>query len=88
TTPEKVFFIIVFYISIKLHTKSKNIILSNISILTKYNKAGSIYRTIRKILPLFEKDDILLGFNLIFILSNLELKKEIKNLKIKTIQEI
>ncbi len=88
TTPEKVFFIIVFYISIKLHTKSKNIIISNVSILTKYNKAGSIYRTIRKILPLFEKDDILLGFNLVFILSNLELKKEIKNLKIKTIQEI
>ncbi|MFX1364676.1 MAG: coiled-coil domain-containing protein [Promethearchaeota archaeon] len=87
TTPEKIFVIIVFYISIKLYVKSKNIIFSNVSILSKYNKAGSIYRTIRKILPLFEKDTLLSGFNLIFILSNLELKKEIKNLKIKTIQE-
>jgi len=87
TTPEKIFFIIVIYISIKLQTKSENIIFSNVSILSKYNKAGSIYRTIRKILPLFERDDLLLGFNLVFIISNLELKKEIKNLKIKTIQE-
>lgn len=87
TTPEKIFFIIVFYVSIKLHTKSENIIFSNISILSKYNKAGSIYRTIRKILPLFEKDNMLLGFNLIFIISNLELKKEIKNLRIRTVQE-
>ena len=87
TTPEKIFFIIVFYISIKLHTKSENIIFSNVSILSKYNKAGSIYRTIRKILPLIERDDILSGFNLVFIISNLELKKEIKNLKIKTLQE-
>ncbi|MCK4379980.1 MAG: hypothetical protein KAW51_02510 [Candidatus Lokiarchaeota archaeon] len=87
TTPEKIFFIIVFYISIKLHTKSENIIFSNVSLLSKYNKAGSTYRTIRKILPLFERDDILSGFNLVFIISNLELKKEIKNLKIKTLQE-
>ncbi|NVM34687.1 MAG: hypothetical protein HWN81_03765 [Candidatus Lokiarchaeota archaeon] len=87
TTPEKIFFIIVFYISIKLHAKSENIIFSNVSILSKYNKAGSIYRTIRKILPFFEMDVNLSGFNLIFIISNLELKKEIKNLKIKTLQE-
>ncbi len=87
TTPEKIFFIIVFYISIKLQTKSENIIFSNISILRKYNKAGSIYRTIRKILPLFERDDILSGINLVFILSNLELKKEIKKLKIVLLQE-
>jgi len=87
TTPEKIFFIIVFYISIKLYIKIENIIFSNVSILSKYNKAGSIYRTIRIILPIFEREDALSKFNLIFIISNLELKKEIKNLKITTIKE-
>jgi len=86
TTPEKIFFIIVFYISVKLHIKNKNIIFSNASILSKYNKAGSIYRTIRKVLPIFEIEDALSKINLIFIISNLELKQEIKNLKIKTLQ--
>ena len=87
TTPEKIFFIIVFYISIKLYFKTENIIFSNVSILSEYNKAGSIYRTIRKILPKFEIEEDLSKINLIFILSNLELKKEIKNLKITTIKE-
>ncbi|MFW9900261.1 MAG: hypothetical protein ACFFDY_03115 [Candidatus Thorarchaeota archaeon] len=87
TTPEKIFFIIVFYLSIELHIKKQYIIFSNVSLLSKYNKAGSIYRTIRKILPIFEMDDALTSFNLIFIISNLELKKEIKNLKINVIQE-
>jgi len=87
TTPEKIFFNLVFYISIKLHLKIENVIISNVSILSKYNKAGSIYRTIRKILPIFEIENTLSKFNLIFILSNLELKKEIKNLKITTIKE-
>ncbi|MFX0038977.1 MAG: hypothetical protein ACFFCY_09620 [Promethearchaeota archaeon] len=87
TTPEKVYFIIVFYISIKLHTNNRNIIFSNVSILNQYNKAGSIYRTIRKILPIFEMEHKLSKFNLVFILSNLELKRAIKNLNIITIKE-
>ena len=87
TTPEKIFFIIVFYLSTKLHINKTNIIFSNVSILSKYNKAGSIYRTIRKILPKFEFEEDLSKLRLIFILSNLEFKKEIKNLKITTIQE-
>ena len=86
TTPEKVFFIITFYISIKLYINKPIIIFSNVSILNQYNKAGSIYRTIRKILPLFEKDDSLSKFNLIFVIANLELKKKIKNLNIITIK--
>ena len=67
--------------------KKKYILFSNISISGKYNKAGSIFRTIRKILPKFELEDEFLKFNLIFILTNLELKKEIKNLKKITIKE-
>ncbi len=86
TTPEKIFFIIIYYISIELQVKNDNIIFSNLFIPSIYNKAGSIFRTIRKILPLFENEEVLTNFNLIFILSNLEMKKEIKNLKIITIQ--
>jgi hypothetical protein len=87
TTPEKIFFILVFYISIKLYSKTEFIIFSNVSVLSKYNKAGSIYRTIRKILPVFKTDPTLLKFNLVFVISNLELKKDIKNLEIITIEE-
>jgi len=86
TTPEKIFFIIICYISIEIQLKNNNIIFSNLFIPSNYNKAGSIYRTIRKILPLFESDDFV-EFNLIFLLSNLEMKKEIKNLKVITILE-
>ncbi len=85
STPEKIFFIIVFYISILLHSKIENIVFSNASILSSYNKAGSMFRVIRKILPIFEMEDILSDFNLIFIISNFELKKEIKNLKVITL---
>ncbi|MFW9826361.1 MAG: coiled-coil domain-containing protein [Candidatus Thorarchaeota archaeon] len=81
TTPEKVFFIIIFYISVKFLGNKDNIIFSNISILSQYNKAGSIYRTIRKILPILESEKNLRRFNIIFIISNLELKNEIKSLK-------
>ena len=87
TTPEKIFFVIVFYISINLYIDTKNIIFSNLFVPVKYNKAGSIFRTIRKILPLFESEDKLSKFNLIFIISNLEMKKDIKNLKIIKIPE-
>ena len=86
TTPEKIFFIITYYISMEIQVKNDNIVFSNLFIPSIYNKAGSILRTIRKILPLFENERNLASFNLIFILSNLEMKKEIKNLKKITIQ--
>ena len=85
TTPEKIFFIIVFFISIQLKTETENIIFSNLALPSKYNKAGSIFRTIRKILPIFEIEKDLSRFNLIFIIANLDMKKEIKKLKIITI---
>ncbi len=87
TTPEKIFFIIVFYISIKLQSKIENVIFSNLFIPRKYNKAGSIFRTIRKILPIFENDEELFRFKLIFIISDLEMKKQIKELKVIRLQE-
>jgi hypothetical protein len=87
TTPEKVFVITTFMISIKILSKTEHIIFTNLQIPSKYNKRGSIFRTIRKIIPLFESNEKLINFNLVFILSNLEMKKEIKNLKIIKIEE-
>ncbi|MFX1314931.1 MAG: hypothetical protein ACFE9T_03645 [Promethearchaeota archaeon] len=88
TTPEKVFFIIVLYISIKILTKTNNIIFSNIFIPTQYNKRGSIFRTIKKILPIFQNDQNLSEFRLIFIISNLQMKRAIQNLNLIKINEI
>jgi hypothetical protein len=86
TTPEKIFFIICFYISIKILTKSKNIIFSNLFISSEYNKRGSVYRTISRILPIFEHDKDLKDYSLIFIISNLEMKNPIENIKIIKIE--
>ncbi len=87
TTPEKIFFVITFHISIKILLDSKHIIFSNLSVPNEFNKRGSIFRTIRKILPVFEEVDSLKNFNLIFIISNLEMKKPIKNLKIINLEK-
>ena len=87
TTPEKIFFIISFFISFKVLLNSKNIIFSNLFILPVYNKGGSIYRTIRKIIPLFETDENLSDVSIILLMSNLELKKDIDNLKIIKVNE-
>ncbi|MFX0188210.1 MAG: coiled-coil domain-containing protein [Candidatus Hodarchaeota archaeon] len=86
TTPEKIFFVITFYISIQIHLGSKNIIFSNLFIPKIYNKRGSVYRTIRRILPVLEKENNLKKFNLIFIISNLEMKKPIENVKVIKIE--
>ena len=82
TTPEKIFFILTFFIIIQVHLNAEWIIFSNLFIESKYNKRGSIFRTIKKILPLFESDLRLNKHNLLFILSNLEMKEEIENLNI------
>ena len=87
TTPEKIFFIISFFISFKVLLNSNNIIFSNLFVLPIYNKGGSIYRTIRKILPLFESDDNLSNVSIILLMSNLDLKKDIENLKIIKVNE-
>ena len=86
TTPEKIFFIITFYISIQIHLGFKNIIFSNLFIPKIYNKRGSVYRTIRRILPVFKKENNLEKFNLIFIISNLEMKKPIENVRVIKIE--
>lgn len=87
TTPEKIYFVMTFYISIKIILQAKNIIFSNLFVPSEYNKRGSIYRTITKILPIFEQEKNLKKFNLIFLISNLEMKKKIENVKIIKIDE-
>jgi len=82
TTPEKIFFIISFFISVKILFNSKNIIFSNLFILPAYNKGGSIYRTIRKIIPLFETEENLSNVRITLLMSNLKLNKDIEKLKI------
>ena len=85
TTPEKIFFVIVLYISIKILLNSKNIIFSNLFLSSNYNKRGSIFRTIKNIIPVFGREDVLKGFYLIFLVTNLEMREQIKNLKVITI---
>ncbi|MBY9019412.1 MAG: hypothetical protein KGD67_00015 [Candidatus Lokiarchaeota archaeon] len=87
TTPEKIFFIISFFLSLKVLSNSKNIIFSNLFLLPEYNKGGSIFRTFRKILPLFESDENFSNINIILLMSNLELNKDIDNLKIIKVNE-
>lgn len=87
TTPEKIFFVVILYISLKVLIKSENILFSNLFLPTIYNKRGSLIRTIKKILPQFEDMKNLTRFNLIFVFSNIELKDKIKNLKVIKINE-
>ncbi len=87
TTPEKIFFVILFYISFKIHSESKHIIFSNLLFPSKYNRRGSVFRTIRKILPVFEKNDNLKKYILVFIISNLEMKKPIENINVIKIEQ-
>jgi hypothetical protein len=87
TTPEKIYFVMIFYISIKVLMQAKNIVFSNLFVPNEFNKRGSIYRTITKILPIFEQEGSLKNFNLIFLISNLEMKKKIENIKIINIEE-
>jgi hypothetical protein len=86
TTPEKVFFLIILCISIQINLNFENIVFSNLILPNEYNKRGSIYRTLRKIIPVFEKENSLMSINLVFVISNLEMKKSIENLKIITIE--
>jgi len=88
TTPEKVFFLIILCISIQINLNFENIVFSNLILPNEYNKRGSVYRTLRKIIPVFEKENSLKSINLVFVISNLEMKKSIENLKIITIEKV
>ncbi len=82
TTPEKIFFVVMFFISIMIVLNNKDIIFSNLFINQRFNKRGSLFRTIEKIVPIFESNKDLKDFNLIFLISNLEMKKTINNINL------
>jgi len=87
TTPEKIFYVISLYISFKIQVDSKFIIFSNLFIPKTFNKRGSIFRAIQRILSVIEEDKSLNKYIFIFIISNLEMKKPINNLKIIKVEK-
>jgi len=52
-----------------------------------FNKRGSIFRAIQRILSVIEEDKSLNKYIFIFIISNLEMKKPINNLKIIKVEK-
>ena len=87
TTPEKVYFIISFCIVIQLIRGTKEIIFTNLFLPEKFNKKGSIFRTIKKLLNLVQNNKSLEEISLIFIIKNLEPKKLIPELNLIRIDE-
>lgn len=87
TTPEKVFFVITFFLSFLIQVNSEKVIFSNLILPDEFNKRGSLYRTIRKILPLFKNNPELQKYNLVFVISKLEMKKPIKSIEIIEIEK-
>jgi chromosome segregation ATPase len=87
TTPEKIYFLLSFYFSIKVIQGQETIFFTNLIFPDEYNKRGSIFRTIRKIIPVFKRESSLNEFSLIFLISNLELKKEIENIHLIKLDE-
>lgn len=82
TTPEKVFVVIILFFSINIGLDIKQIIFSNLFLYENFNKRGSLFRTIRKILPILKREKSFSDINLQFLISNLELKRPIENLNI------
>ncbi|MFO7797030.1 MAG: coiled-coil domain-containing protein [Promethearchaeati archaeon] len=82
TTPEKVFVVMVFFFSINIGLDIKQIIFSNLFLHENFNKRGSLFRTIRKILPILNHEKIFSDIKVQFLISNLELKRPIENLNI------
>ena len=82
TTPEKVYIIICFILVMQLIKNLNQIIISNIFLPEKFNKRGSIFRTIKKLLPLVQDDQSFREISLTFVIKNFEPKKKIQNLNV------
>lgn len=82
TTPEKVFVVTIFFFSINIGLNIKHIIFSNLFLHENFNKRGSLFRTIRKTLPILKDEKIFSDVKIHFLISNLELKRPIENLNI------
>jgi chromosome segregation ATPase len=82
TTPEKVYYATIFYITLKIILSDKTIFFSNLFLHPNFNKRGSLFRTFRKITPLLRKNPNLQDFQFIAVISNLKMKNPIENIKI------
>jgi len=82
TTPEKIFFIICFCITIDILKNKSDILFSNLLMPKEYNKKGSINRTLTKIRPIFSKNLDLKNRTLTFAISGFKLTKDLENVKI------
>jgi len=85
TTPEKVFFTIILYLSIHMILNNKNIFFSNLFLHENFNKRGSLFRTFRKTIPVIEDSPELKNYNFIILISKLPMKRSPDNKNIKVI---
>ena len=88
TTPEKVYIIICFTLVMQIIKNLDQLIISNIFLPEKFNKKGSIFRTIKKLVHIVQEDESFKGKSLIFIIKNFEPKKMIQNLNVIKINEV
>jgi len=86
TTPEKIFFIICFCITIEILKNKCNVLFSNLLIPKEYNKKGSINRTFTKIIPIFLESSDLKNKTLTFAISGFKLTKDLEKIKIYDIK--
>lgn len=87
TTPEKIYVIMSFIIILQLIKGSKEIIFTNIFLPERFNKKGSIFRTIKKLIDLVQNNRSFNDVSMIFIIQGLEPKKIIPNLNVIRINE-
>jgi hypothetical protein len=82
TTPEKVFVVINLFITINISLDVRKVLFSNLYLNENFNKRGSLFRTLRKVIPIFQQNKNLSDIELTFAISNLELKRPIENINI------
>ncbi len=87
TTPEKIFYVVVFYIALMIILNNTLILFSNLFLHQDYNKRGSLFRTLKKMIPAIKSNSKLKDFKFIFVISNLEMKKKIDNINIITFEK-
>jgi hypothetical protein len=82
TTPEKVFVVITLFITINISLDEREVLFSNLYLNENFNKRGSLFRTLRKIIPIFQQNKNFSDIELNFAISNLEMKRPIENINI------
>lgn len=82
TTPEKIFFIICFYITVEILKNKSHIVFSNLLIPKEYDRKGSINRALTKIKPFFLENQAIKEKQLTFIIAGFTLTKDLENIQV------